>query len=65
MNIDYERLKRDLIDYIGPATAVFDVAYADLIRIESASHSELIEIAEECGFDLSDYEEYSHRRHLW
>ena len=60
-NIDYERLRKDLIDYFGSATPMFGVAYMDVIRVENASYQELIKIAIENGFDLSDYE-YKYRR---
>ena len=60
--IDFNRLRADLIDFFGPATTMFDIAWSDIIRVENASNSELISIAEECGFDLSDYEIYIYTR---
>ena len=55
-NIDYEKLRSDLIDYFGTAmTSGFGVAIIDLSRVERASENELINIALQCGFDLTDY----------
>lgn len=55
-NIDYEKLRSDLIDYFGTAmTSGFGVAIIDLSRVERASENELINIALQCGFDLNDY----------
>ena len=56
MNIDIEKLRRDLIDYFGTAMASgFGMAVMDLTRVERASDEELINIALDCGFDLNDY----------
>lgn len=54
--IDIERLRRDLIDYFG--TAMYNgspQAIIELSRIENASPSELINIAQNNGFDINDY----------
>ena len=54
--IDIERLRRDLIDYVG--TAMFNgspQAMIELSRVENASPSELINIAQNNGFDINDY----------
>ena len=58
MNIDYERLREDLKDYFGSATVIMPVAIMDVIRVENASEDELVQIARENGFDLSNYESY-------
>lgn len=56
MNIDIEKLRRDLMDYFGTAMASgFGMAVMDLSRVERASDEELINIALDCGFDLNDY----------
>lgn len=56
MNIDIEKLRRDLIDYFGTAMASgFGMAVMDLTKVERASDEELINIALDCGFDLNDY----------
>lgn len=56
MNIDYKKLREDLIDYFGSAMALFPVAIIDVTRVESASNLELLELAKQNGFDLSNYE---------
>ena len=56
MNIDFERLRQDLIDYFGTAmTMGFGAAIIDLSNIENASNEELINIANQNGFDLNKY----------
>ena len=45
MEIDYDRLREDLINYYGSATPIMDVFYAEVIEIETASESELKKIA--------------------
>ena len=57
MDIDYEKLRSDLIDYYGTALSLgFGMAIIDVIKVESASNLELIEIAKKNGFDLKEYE---------
>ena len=56
MNIDFEKLRSDLINYFGTAMmSGFGLAVMDLTRVERATDEELIEIALECGFDLNNY----------
>ena len=55
MNIDIERLRRDLIDYFGTAMSMFPVAMMELSQVENASPEKLIEIARKNGFYLRDY----------
>ena len=56
MNIDFEKLRSDLINYFGTAMMNgFGMAVMDLTRVERATEEELIEIALECGFDLNNY----------
>ena len=56
MNIDYQKLREDLIDYFGSAISLFPIAVMDVIKVENASCGELLEIANQNGFDLSEYE---------
>jgi len=54
--IDYDKLRHDLIDYFG--TASFNVsmmAMADLTRVQCADNEELIQIARECKINLENY----------
>lgn len=55
MNIDIERLRKDLIDYFGSAIFIMPIAIIDLSKVEKASEIELIKIAEDNNFDLEDY----------
>lgn len=54
-NIDFEELRRDLMDYFGTATPMFPVAMMDLIDVEHASEDKLIQIALDNNFDLDNY----------
>jgi len=56
MSIDYESLRDDLIDYLGAATQFYPIALIDVSNVEKASDDELINIAINNGFNLSDYE---------
>ena len=63
MNIDYDKLRKDLIDYFGTAMiTLFPQAVLDINKIERASDDELIKTAIQNGFDLSKYEESKHYR---
>lgn len=53
--IDYEKLRKDLIDYFGTAMSFSPMAIMDLSRVESASDDELVEIAKRKNFDLNKY----------
>ena len=56
MNIDYDILREDLINYFGTAmVTVFPAAMLDIDRVERATCDELIEIAIQNGFDLNEY----------
>ena len=58
MIIDGDRLKADLVDYLG--TAMFSsspLAMMELERVQRVWGDELIEIALDNGFDLSKYED--------
>lgn len=55
MNFDYEKLRRDLIDYYGTASEYYHVAIIDVIVVESASDEELISIAQRENFNLNNY----------
>lgn len=54
--IDVDRLRRDLMDYFGTATfSGFPMAVIDLAKIERATDSEIVRIAEKNGFNLRKY----------
>ena len=57
MEIDYEKLRSDLIDYFGSAMfSGLPMAIVDLSKVEVASPSELIEIAIKNNWDLTKYQ---------
>ena len=56
MNIDFERLRQDLIDYFGTAMTIgFGTAIIDISKVENASNEELINIAKQNGFNINNY----------
>ena len=56
-NINFDALRRDLINYYGTAAvSVSPIAYMDILRVEQANKYELINIARNCGFDLYLYQ---------
>lgn len=57
MNVNIEKLRKDLIDYFGTVMGAFPMALMELSEVQSASPEKLIRIAEKNGFDLSDYAE--------
>ena len=61
MNIDYEKLRNDLIDYFGTAIVYNPMAVIELSNVQNASNYNLIQIALKNGFNLSDYEQKTKR----
>ena len=54
--IDFERLREDLVDYFGSAMFNgFPMAVVDVTQVEMASNEQLIQIAQSNGFDLNNY----------
>ena len=58
MNIDYEKLRNDLIDYFGEGMQYMPVLIMELSRVGNASNEELVQIAIKNGFDLNKYKKY-------
>lgn len=57
MDIDYEKLRSDLMDYFGSAMfSGLPMAIVDLSDVEIASNDKLIQIAQKNGFDLTEYQ---------
>ena len=48
--IDYRKLKKDLLNKIG-ASGIMPL----IVTVDSASEKELLQLAEEYNFDISDY----------
>ena len=62
MEIDFETLRRDLIDYYGTAaTNGFPMAIIEISNIENASNEQLIKIAIQIGLDLDKYNNLNRR----
>ena len=59
--IDYERLRSDLMNYFGSAMPYFPIAVIDLTDVELASEEKLEQIARQNGFDLNKYIKYKSR----
>lgn len=58
--IDFEKLRSDLIDYLGTAFyAGYGVAIVEISDVERASNEELIELAQKYGFNLENYQKYA------
>ncbi len=56
--VDIERLRSDLLDYIGTAAfSLYPMAMTYVARVQNADSSELFEIAAECRWDLNKYTE--------
>lgn len=53
MIIDEEKLRSDLI---GPATTIYPVATADLVRAECADDEGLVQMASSYGININNYE---------
>ena len=56
MEIDIERLREDVIDYVGSAMAsVAPMALIDVISAEMANPERLLQIAKQYDFDIGKY----------
>ena len=55
MNYDYERLRKDLVEYFGSALTYNPMAIMDVHKVQNASNKELEEIARKNQVVLSDY----------
>lgn len=56
-NIDYERLRKDLINYFGTATQFNHIALINLMEVERATEQQLIRIAAKNNFNLLNYKQ--------
>lgn len=58
MNIDFDKLRRDLIDYYEEAYLIsgFGAALVESVDVKYASNEELIRMANQYGFNLNNYE---------
>jgi len=53
--IDSENLRNDLLYHFGAATALYPMAIIDYCKVENATDTELLEIAINNGFNLTEY----------
>lgn len=53
--IDYEKLRTDLLNYFGTGFTILPLAIQMLDKIISASNEELIQIANDNSFKLDNY----------
>lgn len=62
MNIDYERLRKDIIEFYEGAFFVggFGAAMFDISKINNVSNEELIIIANELNINLNNYKNKEH-----
>ena len=62
MNIDYERLRQDIIEFYEGAFFVggFGASIFDISKIKNASNEELIIIANELNINLNNYKNKEH-----
>ena len=54
-DIDFISLRRDLIDYFGSAISSSPFAMSDVIRVESATDMELLNIINDTSLDIINY----------
>ena len=54
-NIDIDSLRKDLIEYYGTATPIYQMAFVDICKVQTATSQELILMAQSEGFNLMDY----------
>lgn len=55
MNIDHDKLRRDLAEYYGKKLNFDPCAIFKIAKVQNASNDELEDIARENGFDLNKY----------
>ena len=53
--LDFDKLREDLIDYVGTAINIIPMAQYDLLIIMNCSNEELLYIAQDFKFDFSNY----------
>lgn len=59
MDIDYNKLRSDLIDYLGTASSYNPMVIIDIMDVQKATNSELENYAIRYGFNLDNYQKGS------
>ena len=54
-DIDFIKLRNDLIDYYGSASLVSPFAMADVVNVDSASNIDLLNLINGTNLDINDY----------
>lgn len=64
MEIDFDRLRSDILDYLDGAFFVggFGACLVERTKAEYCSDEELLQIAFRLGFDISNYQKTNGRR---
>lgn len=57
MEINFDRLRSDLINYYGSGIYVYPIALLSVIKVDMCSEEELIKIALSNNFNLEKYKE--------
>ena len=57
ININFEKLRKDLMDYFGTAMPFHQMAVINLSEVECASDQKLVDMAMKNGFNLEYYVE--------
>ncbi len=55
MEIDYDKLREDLIDYFGSASQYIAIAESSLVYVSYCNDDELVDIALANNFNLNNY----------
>ena len=51
--MDFEKLRKKLLDYYGTAAGPFPAAWGDVLAVQRADEAELIRMAYDAGIDFS------------
>lgn len=55
LDFDFERLRKDLLDFYGTAMMFNPMAVMSVVNVEHADNEMLIHLAQSNGFDLEEY----------
>ena len=55
MKIDYDKLRSDLIDYLGTAINYYPMVVVEIEEVKKASDNELLIYARQHSFNVEDY----------
>ena len=55
LDFDFERLRKDLLDFYGTAMMFNPMAMLNVVDVEKADNEKLLHLAQSNGFDLEEY----------